>query len=464
MCTETTNWQLLNDADGAGSSIFQIGDNPYQLPRMTVALGSEDFKELSKRGFTHVRIPIDPWAIGMLESPGFGLPPTYQVSDAGKQVLAALVNDIEAAWDNGVWTIVDFHPVVNARGHWNLFYNQTIGPPLLNATSVAPIDYPGVYKWHFFKKGTATTPSPLTQAWTSIMQSFTTLQHPVVFEILNEPLDSEWDRSTNPVLWGLDGAGSIGGLPFNPAQPTTWMEEARANWKDITLETVRAIEGENRYIVVSPPTETALEYAYVLTPLFDAYTLDDCVHPENLIYTCHFYVPGDFTQHLKDYLLHKYQKPRDFFGQGLQVYQDTPMNAKFSYVQQWYAQNSATLEGIQIPLHLMFTEFGAVRDNRTRPGAPGSPPMSGGRGFPTGDGPGGGSPGPGYPVSLDMDSAKWIYDARKGIEATPQFGWTYFNVLGGFGAYDGSLNNNGWGQHGNWMDLNEQVRDALFAP
>jgi len=463
MCTETTNWQMLYDVDGPDNPTFQIGFNPYPVQRITDALEEHDFEELAKRGFTHVRIPIDPWALGMLESPGLGLPPTYQVDTTGRQVLDALVDDIEDAWKNGVWTIVDFHPVVNARGHWNLFYNQTMGPtPLLSATDPAPNDYPGVYKWHFFQKGTATTPSPLTQAWTSIMESFSEIEHPVVFEILNEPLDSEWDRNDDASLWGLDGAGDIGDTTpviFNHAYPTTWMNKARENWKDITLETVRAIEAKNRYVIVSPITETATDFKVTNSPPFLAYDYGDCELPANLIYSCHFYVPGDFTQHLKDYATNWYDKGRDFLALCAPVYSDTPMGAKFGFVQQWYNQNRSNLEGDHLPLHIMFTEFGAIRDNMTRIGGPirvGS--------VPTTVGSCSGTTSPEYPSFMTMYSAKWIYDARKGIEAEPEFGWTYFNVLGGFGAYDGSLNNAGWGNHGNWLGLDTQVRDALFAP
>ncbi len=70
----------------------------------------------------------------------------------------------------------------------------------------------------------------------------------------------------------------------------------------------------------------------------------------------------------------------------------------------------------------------------------------------------------GYPNELLLASARWVYDARREMEGM-NAGWTYYAAHGGFGVFDGTLENSThWDEHGAWGAFNAQLETALFAP
>ncbi len=471
------NWRFLY-------AIFDytVGDPIYEPTRLADCYTEEDFEAIAEKGFHHVRFTLDPLALGMLENPGSSAPPMYATTSAADAAMAALMDDVEAARQEGLLSIIDFHASNVAQGSWNNFYNSRVNVlpgqswKSYNQVPNSPYNYLGTQKFQFLMNTEDSNGKyPLEAFWESMMPYFENYEYPLVLEILNEPYDScygfkAYPDHGNAKIYSLDGAT---GFIHNQVDPDIeWIGLYRPYWRDITKRVIQAIEGaeqDDRYIIVSNPTSDS--GGFMDGQPNAAFAPGEGIDkPENVMYTCHFYHPVKFTHKDDLGLSYLYIKLRDLFNRdttsGSTPYvEDAPMSDRFANVIQWMERTKARFarEGHATPVHVVFTEFGSLRADRTM-FVPGTPIIRGGPTEPSSGG--GGSTGPitGYPSSLLMASARWVYDARREMEGM-NAGWTYYGAHGGFGVFDGTLENSThWDEHGAWGAFNSQLEVALFAP
>ena len=438
------NWKLLrSDEPYQNYPYYHAGDFIYPLARLQDCYSAQDFLDIKELGFDHVRITIDPWALGLLEHPGGTGDPMYSVPSSAQDVCDALRADVLAARAANLIVILDFHASCVAQGGWNAYYNSRRSelwvpnsnppehPPVVAADEVppAPFNYLGTMKWHFL---TTTTNGagqyPLEEFWISFLPKLGSFSFPIVIELLNEPFDSTYEVTPDditPVIWSLYGGPNV---LNTESSVTNWVDSNRQNWRTITKKCLQSLEAEGRYFIVSPSTTAPGNYQenWAMIKPFTAETADGIAHPERLLYTVHFYTPTDFTSKNQRGINNQYLKERDYDPNSGSPYRDAPMSSHFAHVSQWIERSKAEWAnaGIDQPLNMIFTEFGCVRSDRTR--WPGTSPSD----QPQLRGPGGPEEAPdppdttyGYPSSLTLTSSRWVYDARKEIQSYPA-GWT----------------------------------------
>lgn len=485
------NWRLM-----FGDSGYTTGTFPYPVARMEDMYDDADFDAIAEMGFHHVRFTVDPWALGMLEAPGSPGDPVFSVPGSNAAV-DALIDDVEAANDADLLPIIDFHAVTLAQGAINNFYNATRAYPAespalpwITYNQVPPTrgggarnyNYLGTHKWHFLtNEENGVGQYPLEEFWASFAPKFNVCEFPIVYELLNEPYDTCWNdvKWKDGAVWqdGDDGEPDVtiyaldGALPSHTGTDTprnTWIGENWPNWRAIQLRCIKAIEGENRLILVGNQTAgptafrdpTANIVAYTATD-------DEIEYPNNIGYVCHFYDPVPFTH--KSSSSNTYENLRDFYDKKpfestpYNVPNDAPMSNKFACVAQWIERTKvrwAEQEVVQ-DLHVVFTEFGCIRPDRD-PRFPSGHETPGMGYRPPGGNiePPGGDPVDGYPSSLIYPQSRWVFDTRREIEAF-HAGWTYYGLFGSFAYMDGDIDS-GWTSHGDWGDPFDDYEDALF--
>ncbi len=369
------NWKLLS-RPSTDVNQYVPGNFIYPLARLADSYNAQDFIDIKELGFDHVRIAVDPWALGLLENPAGSGGPMFTIPTTGQGAgaCAALRADILAARAANLMVIVDFHASNLAQGAWNNFYNSQRthlpgSPPPVGPDDVppAPYNYLGTQKWHFL---TTTVNSagqyPLEEFWASFFERLGSFDFPVAFELLNEPFDSAYDRSD--AIWNLYGGPA--GVSNDEPSIVPWINSRRLLWRSITLKCVKTFESPGRYFIVSPSTTGPDNYdeQWAAIKPFTNVAPDNIVAPQRLLYTVHFYTPFAFTQKFDAGVANGYTKERDYHPNSGSPYTDAPMTSRFAMVSQWIERSKSEWAnaGIDLPLNMIFTEFGCVRSNLTR--------------------------------------------------------------------------------------------------
>jgi len=423
----------------------------------------QDFKQIAEDGFGHIRIPMDPVAMGLYENALF---PDLVPSDA--PIFRALYQDILDAQDAGLMVVLDFHPVIVSQQHWQL----KVGTPIPQGK-----EYTGRYLYHYLD-GVGSPNHPLARVW----QSFTTgldayfasqgkpaPTNTVVMEILNEPFETIAPRNSEfalslylpPHLLALD--------PREDPPPTVpthigWRVTQIREFRNIMKHGALAVRSVNPNYRVIVSQHVQLPYgpdhpetnAATTAP----YTTSEFPDHSKLIYAWHLYEPMKFTHPSLPYTTYNFE--RDFTGTvpgtiyfcyALNQVTPTPAIIANNVIHAW-TENHKDVIGYYP--QMMFTEFGAEHtlgglydsSNNDDP-SPQADPL----------------------FQRPLQRIQWYYDTRTYIEGKIEnSGWSAYEYLGGMALYRGfpgqpalMYHPNNYNLHGYRGILKPNIKQALFG-
>ena len=467
-----------------GTPTTQLND-AYDMTHMEVMLDDSshsDFSDIAKAGFGHIRLILDPVALGLL---GGGTPsspmrdePLYQVR-TDTAFWQILFTDIREAQEAGLMVILDFHPGIVSQPHWGRaiekITSSTFRQGISGANWAITHPYPGTYKWRFLS-GDGTANDPLAIFWSSFITQFVakkaqfnaTYANPntVAFEVLNEPFEDCWPGMAN--VDGTDTEQTVG-IPtyrpmIDPGQTTGWMNRYRASCR----AAVRAIQNQvtGYRIIVSPPAQHPLTTHHVDTSVYKK--VPDFVREEELIYAWHFYDPLQFTH--RDTAANTYDYGRDWLGVTTPIY-DVDGISPIATPRprpgiQTVGETTTDVESFLVnaenelgyPPPVLISEFGA----QVNAGPILLDPDPPGAGWPSLDN----HPDEIPPSPALIQRSQWIWDAKTWIKTNlNNAGWSVFAYIGaGFPTYNGQMYSSaGYNFHGDRGVIPQITSQALFS-
>jgi len=312
-----SRWKNMDFNSGERPELY-----PYYESRMRELLREDgvfqDFKQIAGAGFGHIRIPIDPLALGMRQDQPI---PQRYMAKGDAPIWGPLLEDIAAAQDNGLAVILDFHPVVLSAQHQSTATRKFWKLPFMDTTEYT---YPGTYSFPFLE-GTGAPTDALSIFWKSFVTELeekyaeigdTVNKSWVFLEIFNEPFEPIISAPGNDsedylaqFLPPLQGPLGLGGK-------TAWRANSIANFHNAVRAAITEIQNINEdYTIIVPnyislPFGPMMYYQQPTAPSF--FTPSEVPDARNLIYTWHFYEPMKFT-HFETFT-NEYYEDRDWFG------------------------------------------------------------------------------------------------------------------------------------------------------
>jgi len=425
----------------------------------------QDLKQIFNDGFGHIRIPIDPVALGLFEN---SLTPDLVPGNA--PIFGPLYEDIREAQEAGLMVILDFHPVVISAQN----YSRRFTPP---GTIPPGKEYTGRYLYHYLD-GVGSPNHPLAKVWQSFVQGLDAYfvsqgaalpTDTVVLELLNEPYEN---------LFTKDEANLSRHLPPHliADDPTTgvidmshigWRTVQMREFRNIMLHAARAVHNVNSAYRIIVSQHLQLPYGpdnINLQPQHTApYTGAEFPELTKLIYAWHLYEPMKFTHVNRvdgpDEFL-DYNYARDFTGTVLGNTYDChyflpglePALVANNVIKTWSDNHNAQFGFYP---QIVFTEFGAqIRSGTLFDDA-------------DNDGPSGQA---GPPLSRPLQRTQWYFDTRVFTEKIENSGWSAYEYIGDMSLYRGTFSNparmyhpSNYNLHGYRGELKQYIKQALFG-
>ncbi len=421
-----------------------VGRNPFEAVRLRTLVNGADLDKIKLDGFDHVRIPIEPSAIGCDPAMGYAINPSKVVNDIDQinvpysqpnapcyawQNLSALQRVVSAANIRGLKVILDCHP-----NPWNaLDYAGHITPNL--GETHYPV-YPGTYAEPLVT-GTPSKSHPLVNFWTSFALYFAEYNSgDVIFEVMNEPL-----------IWVPKEYTSTSSGTYDSYK--VWYKNAITQWHEIQTYAVDGIRQvcKDPTIIVTPATSLPhmlgntqglrisigdyFNYPvnFLAENQYSAFSMSDFGDTSNLIVNIHPY---------ESYIIsHKasgqYEVPRDWYGVNVALHPNLGTTTEqednnVNDVRQRYYGMKKSLEFIQTfklanpTVPMIATEFGPMRYNGL------------GNGYCTDRCFGGGAESV-YDEHLTRE--QYLFDMRWAMENKLKIAWTVYDKSNGWGIYPG---------------------------
>ncbi len=228
---------------GNNFAYYYHGMLAYSPAVMTAMVTNEELNDFAAKGFDHLRVPIDPLAMGAT-STNFGVPVS---NNPGVEALKALIDRCKA---RNLRVVVDFHPSI-CSSHDYMQRATTVN----SSGSIIPA-WLGPYKKDYVGCLTApTTSHPLVQFWSTFSQAMATMHVDnwqwVAFEIMNEPF-----IGFEPDDFGL--SGTTAWVDFKD----DWRNPSSNNWRKLQLMAIRAAQENLANYAFLATTSTSFPESY----------------------------------------------------------------------------------------------------------------------------------------------------------------------------------------------------------